>query len=189
MGEYQQANYLRKPCPRLGELGKIYASGELSENLVKEHIRSVYNLSGARYQPDDRLVAITAGRFVGKFGMRCTLYDMMIFFGNFGTDFRTSWTAFDFNDIIKGYKERYLPWASVKREPPQQRQPERSAGGLAGMDALHQYVYEKVKRLGGGDQGVNAFMTESSMVACGMMSRAEVIGHIKAYENLQETAF
>lgn len=189
MSEYQQTNYLRKPCPRLGELGKIYASGELTESLVKEHIRSVYDLSGARYQPDDRLVSITAGRFIGKYGMRCTLYDMMIFFGNFGTDFRTSWTAFDFNDIIKGYKEKYLPWANVKREPPQQRQLERSGSGLTGIDALRQYIYLKVQRLGGGEKGIDAFCVQSGMYQGGMLTRDEIRQRIAEYKQLQNEAF
>ena len=111
MDDMTQERYLSKQCIRLGELEKAYGRPELAEQIVRQHVRTVYGMSGSRYQPDEQMVAMTAGRFVAKYGRTCTLYDMMVFFANFGSDFRTTWSTFDYNDIIKGFKERFEPWA------------------------------------------------------------------------------
>lgn len=190
MDDMTQERYLSKPCIRLGELEKAYGRGELAEQLVKQHIRTVYGLSGARYQPDEQMVAMTAGRFVAKYGRTCSLYDMMVFFANFGSDFRTTWSTFDYNDIIKGYKEKYEPWAATKRgwEPDKPAQPiDYSAN--TGIRALREYVHEKVDRLGGGERGFEAFFQQSGMCRTGMLTRDSLHKLYKDFESQGDEAF
>lgn len=171
MDEAVQGRYLSKPCIRLGELGQAYERPELAEQLVKQHIRTVYGMSGSRYQPDEQVVGMTAGRFVAKYGRTCTLYDMMVFFANFGSDFRTTWSTFDFNDIVKGFKEKFVPWASTRRgyESPQPTTAATDAGST-GKRALREYVHDEVDRLGGGEDGMKAFCQRSGMCLTGMLN-------------------
>lgn len=189
MDEVKQERYLSKPCIRLGELAKTYGRQELAEQLVKQHIRTVYGLSGARYQPDEQMVAMTAGRFVEKYGRTCSIYDMMVFFANFGSDFRTTWSTFDYNDIIKGYKEKYEPWAATKRgwEPDKPAQPIDSAN--TGIRALREYVHEKVDRLGGGERGFEAFFQQSGMCRTWVLTRESLHKLYKDFESQGDEAF
>lgn len=190
MDEATQERYLSKPCIRIGELEKAYDKPELAEQLVKQHIRTVYGMSGSRYQPDEQMVAMTAGRFVAKYGRTSTIYDMMVFFANFGSDFRTTWSTFDYNDIIKGYKEKYEPWAATKRGwEPHDKTQQQIYTGNTGIRALREYVHEKVDRLGGGERGFEAFFQQSGMCSTGMLTMESLHKLYKDFESQGDEAF
>ena len=190
MDDMTQERYLSKPCIRLGELEKAYGKPELAEQIVRQHVRTVYGMSGSRYQPDEQMVAMTAGRFVAKYGRTCTLYDMMVFFANFGSDFRTTWSTFDYNDIIKGYKEKYEPWAATKRGwEPAQPETQTTYSGNTGKRALREYVHRKVDNLGGGQRGIDAFCRQSGMCQAGMLNREGVARLYKEFETQGDEVF
>lgn len=190
MDDMTQERYLSKPCIRLGELEKAYGRPELAEQIVRQHVRTVYGMSGSRYQPDEQMVSLTAGRFVAKYGRTCTLYDMMVFFANFGSDFRTTWSTFDYNDIIKGYKEKYEPWAATKREwEPVQPETQTTYSGNTGKRALREYVHSKVDSLGGGQRGIDAFCRQSGMCQAGRLNREGVARLYKEFETQGDEVF
>lgn len=190
MDDTTQERYLSKPCIRLAELDKAYGKPELAEQIVRQHVRTVYGMSGSRYQPDEQMVAMTAGRFVAKYGRTCTLYDMMVFFANFGSDFRTTWSTFDYNDIIKGFKERFEPWAATKRGwEPAQPEPQTTYSGNTGKRALREYVHRKVDNLGGGQRGIDAFCRQSGMCQTGMLNREGVARLYKEFETQGDEVF
>lgn len=190
MDDMTQERYLSKPCIRLAELDKAYGKPELAEQIVRQHVRTVYGMSGSRYQPDEQMVAMTAGRFVAKYGRTCTLYDMMVFFANFGSDFRTTWSTFDYNDIIKGFKERFEPWAATKRGwEPAQPETQTTYSGNTGKRALREYVHRKVDNLGGGQRGIDAFCRQSGMCHAGMLNREGVARLYKEFETQGDEVF
>lgn len=190
MDDTIQERYLSKPCIRLGELASAYGNPDLAELLIKPHIRIVYGMSSSRFQPDEQMVAMTAGRFVAKYGRTCTLYDMMVFFANFGSDFRTTWSTFDYNDIIKGYKEKFEPWAATKRGwEPAQPEPQTNYSGNTGKRALREYVHKKVDSLGGGEKGINAFCESSGMFRSGWITRDDIARLYKEFEKQGDEAF
>lgn len=190
MDDMTQERYLSKPCIRLGELEKAYGRPELAEQIVRQHVRTVYGMSGSRYQPDEQMVAMTAGRFVAKYGRTCTLYDMMVFFANFGSDFRTTWSTFDYNDIIKGYKEKFEPWAATKRGwEPAQPETQTTYSGNTGKRALREYVHSKVDSLGGGQRGLDGFCRQSGMCQAGMLNREGVARLYKEFETQGDEVF
>ena len=190
MDEVTQERYLCKPCIRIGELAKAYGQPDLAEQMVRQHIRTVYGMSGARYQPDEQMVSMTAGRFVAKFGRTCTLYDMMVFFANFGSDFRTTWSTFDYSDIIKGFKEKFIPWAATKRgDEPQLPSAQASYSGNTGKRALREYIHGEVDRLGGGKDGLEAFCQSSGMCRTRMLNRECVARLYQEFETQKDEAF
>lgn len=190
MDDMTQERYLSKQCIRLGELEKAYGRPELAEQIVRQHVRTVYGMSGSRYQPDEQMVAMTAGRFVAKYGRTCTLYDMMVFFANFGSDFRTTWSTFDYNDIIKGFKERFEPWAATKRGwEPAQPEPQTTYSGNTGKRALREYVHRRVDSLGGGQRGIDAFCRQSGMCQAGKLTREGVVRLYKEFETQGDEVF
>lgn len=184
MGDREQRVYLNKPCIRLSEIGKVYGNSELAVTLVKQHIRAVYGMSGAKYTPDEQWVNITAGRFIGKYGMTCTLYEMMIYFACFGTDFRTSWSSFDYNDIIKGFKEKFRPWANERINPYTPMQ-EGKKDDLTGELALAKYISDEVQKLG----SIDAFTAQSGMYATGMLTRESIEKNIKLWASYSNKPF
>lgn len=190
MDDTIQERYLSKPCIRLGELASAYGNPDLGELLIRQHIRTVYAMSGSRFQPDEQMIAMTAGRFVAKFGRTCTLYDMMVFFANFGSDFRTTWSTFDYNDIIKGYKEKFEPWAATKRGwEPESRKEQQVCAGSTGIRALREYIHGQVDKLGGGEKGINAFCESSGMFQSGWITKDDIARLYKEFEKLGDEAF
>lgn len=190
MDDMTQERYLSKPCIRLGELASAYGNPDLGELLIRQHIRTVYAMSGSRFQPDEQMVAMTAGRFVAKFGHTCTLYDMMVFFANFGSDFRTTWSTFDYNDIIKGYKEKFEPWAATKIGwEPESRKEQQVYFGNTGKRALCEYVHGQVDKLGGGQRGIDAFCKQSGMCQAGILNREGVERLYKEFERQGDETF
>ena len=190
MDDTIQERYLSKPCIRIGELTNAYGNPDLGELLIRQHIRTDYGMSGSRYQPDEQMIAMTAGRFVAKFGRTCTLYDMMVFFANFGTDFRTTWSTFDYNDIIKGYKEKFEPWAATKRGwEPENGKEQQVYSGNTGIRALREYVHGQVDKLGGGENGINAFCESSGMYRSGLITKDDIARLYKEFEKQEDEAF
>ena len=190
MDDKIQERYLSKPCIRLGELANAYGNPDLGEYLIRQHIRTVYAMSGSRFQPDEQMLTMTAGRFVAKFGRTCTLYDMMVFFANFGSDFRTTWSTFDYNDIIKGYKEKFEPWAATKRGwEPDQQETQTTYSGNTGIRALREYVHRQVDKLGGGQRGIDAFCEQSGMCQARMLNREGVERLYKEFERQGDESF
>lgn len=190
MDDTIQERYLSKPCIRLSELASAYGDPDLAELLIKQHIRTVYAMSGSRFQPDEQMVTMTAGRFVAKYGRTCSLYDMMVFFANFGTDFRTTWSTFDYNDIIKGYREKFEPWAATKRDwEPESKKEQQVYSGNTGKRAQREYVHRKVDKLGGGQRGIDAFCKQSGMVQAGMLNRDGVVKLYKEFEKQGDETF
>lgn len=110
--------YLSRPCPRLAELPALYGMADLPERLLRVQLRSLLGQSGSRQAADDGVIALNAALFLGSYGRRCTLYDMMLYFAGFNSDFGPSNSYYGPADVQQGFVRRYRPWAQQNRPAP-----------------------------------------------------------------------
>lgn len=51
-----------------------------------------------------------AALFVAKYGNQCTLYGVMLYFGNYSTEYKSSFAQFDVQDVLQQFSKKFLPW-------------------------------------------------------------------------------
>lgn len=139
--------YLSRPCPRLAELGSLYGVADLAERLLRVQLRTIMGQSGSRQAVDEGTIGLNAALFLGTYGRRCTLYDMMLYFAGFNSEFGPGTSYYGLADVQQSYARRYRPWAQQNRPappPPAEAQP--APSGTTGYAALVAYYREALGR-------------------------------------------
>lgn len=111
-----QSECLSYPCITLRMIDGLYGTDGAAQAIVKTQLVGVYQLSTARDQYNDNAAVMAAGLFVSKYGYECTLYAMMLYFGNYLTEYKSSFAQYDVQDVLQQFGRKFLPWWRQKRE-------------------------------------------------------------------------
>lgn len=111
-----QEECLTYPCITLRMIDGLYGTDGAAQAIVKAQLVGVYQLSTARDQHNDNAAAMAAGLFVSKYGHECTLYAMMLYFGNYLTEYKSSFAQYDVQDVLQQFGRKFLPWWRSRRE-------------------------------------------------------------------------
>ena len=111
-----QEECLTYPCITLRMIDGLYGTDGAAQAIVKTQLVGVYQLSTARDQHNDNAAAMAAGLFVSKYGHECTLYAMMLYFGNYLTEYKSSFAQYDVQDVLQQFGRKFLPWWRSRRE-------------------------------------------------------------------------
>jgi len=104
---------------RLAEVDGLYNANGLALSILYQNIEGLYTLAMVKNDNAEertRVINLASNMFFTKFGSQCSLYAMAIFFANYLSEFKTSFSAFDVQDILKAYKSRFVQWWEQKRE-------------------------------------------------------------------------
>ena len=149
---------LSYPCVTLRQLDGLYGTDGAAQAIVKAQMIGVYRLCTAREQYNDDAAGMAAGLFVSKYGHECTLYAMMLYFGNYLTEYKSSYAQYDVQDILQQFGKKFLPWWRAKRGRRSASEPSgvsvSQRGVPTGDEALHIHLRRCVRegrdiRLGG----------------------------------------
>lgn len=134
-------NCLHSPCVTLAQADAVYQAG-VAKQIVRNQIAGIYSLCTARDQYNSNGIDMAADLFIAKYGHECTLYAMMIYFGNYMTEYKQSFAQFDIQDILQQFGKRFLPWWRMRQEP--ERPKAESTGKLTGTDALYRMLADRL---------------------------------------------
>ena len=99
-----------QPCITLGKVDAIYNCDGAARQIVKAQLIGIYLTSTARDELNQHAANLAADLFVTKYGHECTLYALMLYFGNYLVEYKTSYTQFDVQDILLQFSRKFLPW-------------------------------------------------------------------------------
>lgn len=131
----------KSPCVTLSQVDAVYRDG-VAKQIVRNQIAGVYSLCTARDQYNSSGIDMAADIFIAKYGHECTLYAMMVYFGNYMTEYKASYAQFDIQDILQQFGRKFLPWWRQRLEP--ERPKQESTAKLTGMDALYRMLADRL---------------------------------------------
>ncbi len=132
---------LKSPCVTLSQVDAVYCDG-VAKQIVRNQIAGVYSLCTARDQYNSSGIDMAADIFIAKYGHECTLYAMMVYFGNYMTEYKQSYAQFDIQDILQQFGKKFLPWWRQRLEP--ERPKTETTAKLTGMDALYRMLADRL---------------------------------------------
>ena len=132
------------PCVTLRQVDKVYGIEGVGKSIVRTLITGVYSMSTTREQMPKEAADNAAGLFVAKYGNECTLYALMVYFGNYLTEYKSTYAQFDVQDILQQYHKKFLPrWRMKLGEENQQIQTNRK-DEINGLEALKLYIRNNI---------------------------------------------
>lgn len=103
-----------RSCITLAQTDSVYNRKGLAKEIVKCQLAGVHAMSSSREQLNPQACTLAAEVFISKYGHQCSLYIMLLYFASYMTEFKTSYAAFDLQDIILQFHKKFLPWLRCK---------------------------------------------------------------------------
>lgn len=140
---------IKAPYVTFKQLDKMYDfAGSLSQKLIQEQLIGIYSITAAKEAANYNSMNLVSSLFCAKYGNICTPFTMMLYFGNYITEYKSSYSQFDAQDIIQQYNRKFLPWyqKAVSEHDNNEDKPQQT--GIVGKEALVEYL-SKILRNGG----------------------------------------
>ena len=112
---------ITRPCIMLAQVDEVYHADGAALQIVVGQFVGLHKLSGSRNEYHPKSAEFSANMFLAKYGEVCTLFDSMIYFGNYPIEYKTTYAQFDAQDVLQQFGNKYLFW---KRNRKSQRQEE-----------------------------------------------------------------
>lgn len=163
------SEYRIAPCVTLNYFDSLYGVDGGAHWLVKANLTGIYSMSMTREPLTEEKANIAADIFLSKFGAQCNLYMMAVYFGSYISDYKSQYsTQFDIQDILKQFRESFLPvWNKGIEAAPEK--PVTDPDGPIGHDALMIWLRESMQR---GDDVRSGYLYRSGTVTEEMIERA-----------------
>lgn len=134
------------PEMMLGDVDEYYGTGVALE-LLRNQMVGVYTISTAKTIYDSQAMNIAADIFISKYGQQCSMYALMLYFGNYLTEYKSSYGQFDMQDILQMFGKKFLPWWRSKVVPfevPEEKTDDNETG-LKGTEAKIWMIAQRIK--------------------------------------------
>ena len=133
-----------EPCILLMHVDEIYNCEDAAKRIVKTQLVGIYSVGTAKDMLNPTTADLAADLFIANHGHRCTLYQLLLYFAKYVSDFKETRSTFDVQDIIQQYGKKFLPWwnsivPEKKEEPVKSNKPK-------GQAALDEYLKSKAAR-------------------------------------------
>lgn len=135
---------LTYPCITLRQVDEIYHCGGVAQNIVRNQLVGLYQMTTAKEQYNSNAANIAADLFIAKYGHECTLYDIMLYFGNYITEYKSSFAQFDMQDILLQYNKKFLPWKRMCIGQQQDEVPKLENNVAKGKDGLEAWLRKSI---------------------------------------------
>ena len=133
------ADVAREAGVALGTVSRVVNGQQVGEEFKAKVEAAIQHLG---YQYNSSGIDMAADIFIAKYGHECTLYAMMVYFGNYMTEYKQSYAQFDIQDILQQFGKKFLPWWRQRLEP--ERPKTETTAKLTGMDALYRMLADRL---------------------------------------------
>lgn len=131
----------------LSDLDAMYGTTEMAISIIREHFAALYKLSTAKEEFGYETAKNVAGIFFGTYGSRCTLNQMMLYFGKYPVAYKTTFALFDSSDILRQYGAKFIPWFQSQANEDEQEQPVQTRQTEPrGIEARNIYLREQIRK-------------------------------------------
>ena len=164
---------MKSPCITLSQVDAVYKTEGVARELVKNQLVSIYSMSTAKEPYNHGAAAMAADVFIAKYGHRCTLYAMMIYFANYLTEYKSSYSQYDVQDILQMFGRKFLPWWNARAARFHGEQ-EEDTGKLVGKPALIAWFARRIL-----DGETTDDLRKSALYEMGVVSDKEIDEAVK----------
>ena len=116
----------------------LYDKEGTIQRIVRGMFTGIYSLTTSREPLNEQASDMAADLFVAKYGNECTLYAMMLYFGNYLTEYKACYCQYDVQDILRQFG-KFLPrWRQrlAENEQPQQVKEAAQPAGVEGLKMM-----------------------------------------------------
>ena len=135
---------LTYPCITLRQVDDLYHCGGVAQNIVRNQFVGLYQMTTAKEEYNVKSANIAADLFIAKYGHECTLYDIMLYFGNYITEYKSSFAQFDMQDILLQYNKKFLPWKRARMGQQLEDVPKLDSKAPTGKDGLEEWLRKSI---------------------------------------------
>ena len=139
----KKENCITSPCITLAQVDEVYQTNGLAREIVRNQFIGIYSLCTAKDPYNTKSLDLAADLFISKYGHSCTLYAMMLYFGNYLIEYKSSFAQFDMQDILQQFQKKFLPWWSSQQPSPSEVREEKPSG-LTGREALYRLFADRL---------------------------------------------
>ena len=159
------------PCITLNRVDEAYQTQGCAQTIIRNLIVGVYSMSTAREPMQQDAANNAAGLFVAKFGNECTLYGAMLYFGNYLTEYKSTFAQFDVQDILQQYGKKFVPWWRSRLSRVANEEPRTKAiNGPQGKEGLKMYIRTEINK---GRDLKGGYLYQSGIITDAMIQQAE----------------
>ena len=138
---------LNEPSVLLTDIDMIYGTNEMAVYILRDQFIALYKLSTAKEEFSNETARNVAGIFFGTYGNRCTLNQMMLYFGKYPVAYKTTFSQFDSSDILRQYGAKFIPWFQSQTTEDEQEQPVQTrTAEPRGIEARNIYLREQIRK-------------------------------------------
>lgn len=88
----------------------------------------------------DSILESAVDLFISRNGSTCTLYQMMLYFGGYLSDYKSTMASWDIGDILRSYQTKFLPKLETWLETYKPKAEEAASNVPVGREALLLYL-------------------------------------------------
>ncbi|MBR6899766.1 MAG: hypothetical protein IKN29_05690 [Bacteroidales bacterium] len=92
----------------LSMIDYLYRPG-LAETIVTNNIIGLFTITRPREPLYKDAIQLTAQQFVGRFGSQLSIFGMLLYFANYLTEYKNSYSQFDLTDVLRQCSKMFLP--------------------------------------------------------------------------------
>ena len=142
----RQEQCFEAPEMMIGDVDAYYGYGVALE-LLRNQMVGVYTISTAKTIYDTNAMNLAADLFIGKYGKHCSMYALMLYFGNYLTEYKSTYGQFDMQDILQQFGKKFLPWwrGKLNTEYETEQMEDESNTGLVGQEAKIWMLAQRLK--------------------------------------------
>lgn len=128
-----------QPCITLAMVDALYDKEGTIQRIVRGMFTGIYSLTTSREPLNEQASDMAADLFIAKYGHECTLYAMMLYFGNYLTEYKACYGQYDIQDILLQFGKKFLPrWRQrlTENEQPLQQASEQQPHGIEALKVM-----------------------------------------------------
>lgn len=129
-------------------------------------------MSTAREAMNTQAANLAAELFVAKYGNQCTLYALMIYFGGYTTEYKSSFSAFDIQDILMQFSKKFLPSWRQRLAGVSEPNDAEDADEPKGIDALYLMLRTRIREGVSIESLKNGYLYKSGIINDKMIADA-----------------
>ena len=110
-------------------MDSLYSTSGAAKTIISNQFVGLYSLSTAKESFNRSSADLAADIFLGKYGTICSMYALIVYFAQYLTEYKSSFSQFDVQDILLQFSRKFLPWwrgrlAETKNVAPQPQRAE-----------------------------------------------------------------
>jgi hypothetical protein len=132
-------------CIRLMDLDGAYNYQGLASAIILRQISAICAMSANHTEGMEAGNRTASELFVAQNGS-ATIYQALLYFATYSTDYKSTYQAYDVSDILRQYKAKFEPYLRARIKTPEERKQTMPKEWITGRRALEEYLRSETSK-------------------------------------------